>query len=114
MIPIWKTYIYLSYRDQIGKDASEWRVQTSGDIIFRVSSPTWGTVPATNPDSNLYHYLCETCHYSSGNPDEVFRTSADFAKNMKNGPTGDQQIQMSVHARQHSIMWSWVKSLEGK
>jgi len=114
MIPIWKTYVYLPYRMPINKERDVWKIQTSTDIIFRVSSPEYNVLNSVSTPNHLYHYICETCYYSSGNPFEVFRTSVDSAENMKDGPTGDQQTQMSAHARQHSIMFAWARSLEGK
>jgi hypothetical protein len=109
---IWRAVIYLPFRIPLSKDVNVLRVQTSEEIIFRLTSPHYGPYLADDIDNRIYHYYCETCHCSCGNPDEVFRTSAERAKNLKDGPTGDQQSQMSSHARQHSIMWSWARSLE--
>jgi hypothetical protein len=80
-------------------------------IIFQLYCPDW--MRTDDHETKRVQYRCMDCYAASGNP-EAFTTGSAFATRMKDGPTDKQQGQMIDHARQHSIMWSWAKSLEGK
>lgn len=107
MIPVWKAEICLPWGFE-KQDPTN--IQTHTEILFRLSGDEF--FAPEEQSERLYYYLCGTCYYSCGNPYEVFRTSSERAKNLKDGPTGDQQIQMSAHVQQHRIMLQWARSLE--
>ena len=59
-----------------------------------------------------YHYYCKSCYATVGNKEDVFRTSSEYSESMVKIPTSLQQGQMAQHAKQHSIMWKWVRGME--
>jgi hypothetical protein len=58
-----------------------------------------------------YRFRCLSCYAASGDNDS-FRTQCEQLQRLKDGPTQEQQDQMSDHARQHTIMYSWAKGLK--
>lgn len=83
-------------------------------LVFRAECPILGFPKQVykDPEEYPWRYRCESCYYSSGDLEEIFRTSCDPIKNMKHEPTRAQQAEMSGHARQHQIMWAWARSLK--
>ena len=69
----------------------------------------------------LWRWTCQDCYAASGDR-YAFKTDWEKREDLGgqgrrdvggfSGPTRKQQDQMADHARQHSIMWSWVKGLK--
>ena len=79
----------------------------------RLDRITFRIEPESLIANDRYRYICMDCYSASGSR-EAFSTDCAYIRDMKHGPTPSQQSQIGNHARQHSIMWSWAKSLEGK
>lgn len=60
-----------------------------------------------------HEYYCESCLCACGNGDKVFKTGSAPLKELVDGPNQEQREQMSVHAEQHSIIWSWARQQGG-
>lgn len=56
-----------------------------------------------------HQYYCESCLIACGNGDKIFKTGSAPLKQMTDGPTQEQREQMTDHAEQHSIIWSWAR-----
>ena len=69
-----------------------------------------------------WRWTCQSCYAASGDDRSIFKT--DWEKREHLGgqgskdvggfsePSRKQQDQMSDHAKQHSIMWSWARGLK--
>jgi hypothetical protein len=70
-------------------------------------------LPVVDWDNHKYRYRCMSCYLHSGS-EESFATEYAKAKDLKTGPTPEQeeQIQSHTHTKQHQIMWSWARSLK--
>jgi hypothetical protein len=70
-------------------------------------------LPVTEWEHHKYRYKCSDCFLAAGAAeDEVFATDFAEAKDIEDGPTEEQSKQINKHAKQHQIMWSWVKGLK--
>jgi hypothetical protein len=68
--------------------------------------------PVPEWEYNQYRYRCMSCFAACGLERDTFKTTFARAKFLKDGPTQEQQDQMSDHARQHSIMYLWAKGVK--
>ena len=59
-----------------------------------------------------YRYYCVDCYLACGDRRNVFSTCFEEARNIKDGPSIRQLDQIRSHAKQHEIMWSWVRGLK--
>lgn len=112
MIPVLHTYLTRPIPPPTGRD-----IELDMSKIIEPISLTFVVERSEYPmfatdKTSMYRYCCQSCRYASGEFDLVFRTSPASAEKMKDGPTEDQQEQMSDHSRQHEIMWRWVKGME--
>ena len=106
MNPIWKvTWIQPAVMPQFG---SESHVDA---LIFKLEHD--GTyLPVPEWDNNQYRYRCMNCFAACGSDRYTFSTGYERAKHLKDGPTQQQQDEMSDHARQHEIMFVWARSVK--
>ena len=113
MIPVYLTYLTRPISPPIYGifELDPSKIVEPMTLIFRVEEAGYSMFPASNP-THLYRYYCESCYYASGERERVFRTTPASTEKMKDGPTKEQQEQMSDHSRQHEIMWQWAKGLE--
>lgn len=66
-----------------------------------------------NEEDVPYLWKCESCICGSGNYRNVFKTDYEKFENLHNGSPSEKQMnQISEHARQHEIIWSWARSLK--
>ena len=115
MQPIWKVPWYRP----IGVNEPLDTIAYYDVLLFQLESPillNWDYFDRhdqPDPQKFPYRYKCMSCYAASGSND-VFSTQSEQKQSLKDGPTQEQQDQMSDHARQHTIMWAWARSLEGK
>jgi hypothetical protein len=68
--------------------------------------------PVEEWGSHKYCYQCMSCYLACGTKEEVFTTDYAEAKDLKDGPTKDQQEQIRQHTKQHQIMLQWARSVK--
>jgi hypothetical protein len=62
-----------------------------------------------------WRWYCEDCHYASGDTRDIFKTVWQLRRQLtdwRTSPTSFQQDEIYTHAKQHQIMWSWVRGLK--
>lgn len=114
MNPIWKAPWYR----RMFPGASYLDTNESIDVIlFELEQPViinwdyFNEKGKPDPQKFPYRYRCLSCYAASGDRGS-FVTQCEQKQAMKDGPTQEQQDQMSEHVRQHSIMWEWAKGLK--
>lgn len=59
-----------------------------------------------------YIYKCYSCYAASGDREYSFETESATPEKLKDGPTENQREEMSNHAKQHTIMYQWARSIK--
>lgn len=112
MNPIWKIPILLPVGiQQTEFEISSRRFYDPPVIIFQLQHDGI-YLPVSEWENNQYRYRCLSCYCACGSDKHCFVTRFEKAQHLKEGPTVQQRNQMSEHAKQHTIMYSWVKGLK--
>lgn len=82
--------------------------ETVRSILFRAKNMYLGLLP--HSEDTMYQYICVDCWAATGDKNSF---TSSWAK-LSELATEDQQQEMSDHAKQHSVIWAWVNSIERK
>ena len=108
MNPIWKVFWVRPYI--CGEESDPLAIHRS-EIFFKLQHDGIYTYHS-EWENNQYRYRCMDCFMASGSEEYTFATRFEKAKFLREGPTQQQQDEMNEQTRQHSIMWSWARSLK--
>jgi hypothetical protein len=111
VIPVWRVPWLRNFPGPIDKPWRTEELQVSA-LVFQLEHDGTTFQPVANWEENRYRYRCMDCYLASGSKEDSFTTGFEKAADLKTGPTNYQMDEMSDHARQHSIMWSWARSLK--
>lgn len=111
MIPTWIVPWLRDFPGLLDKDFDPAGIQVNA-LIFQLEHDGTTFQPVGNWDENRYRYRCMGCYVACGSKENSFTTGFEKQGDLKDGPTNYQQDEMSDHARQHSIMWTWAKGLK--
>lgn len=97
-------------------DIGKTPVQTVTVIQFRAEEPVYQMTgeQIENRGLRYFQYVCYSCYAAYGDKQHCFATAWASRNNMRNGPIAIQHEQMKQHAEDHSVIWSWARSLDKK